>query len=961
MRTKLIGLFVLTGLLPLILVGIGSSRFAENALMKKSFDQLEAVREIKKKQVETYFASGRKDMEFLIETTESFRQTAFEKLKSIQSLKKRQIEKYFSEQFKYIRLLSENPETRQALSEFSKIFTYEEQKTGGIYWKDAVKTFGQWLKNYTKAYGYRDLYFISLSGDVVYSVKEGADLGQNLVNGNLKESPLAGCFRNALTHGTAVVDFGHYAADENRYAAFIGASVHGPDEIMGVIVLEITADPINAIVQQRGGMGKSGESYVIGKDKDQIAFRTTLLTMGKGEFVPGYDITSIATPYIRAALFGQTGEDVYTDSTGKLVMVSYAPLDIAGLNWGCISKTDLEESLVPKPLDAEDDFFKQYVGKYGYKDLFLIHPKGGIFYTTLREEDYGTNIVTGPYADSGLGKLVRQVLETKRFGMSDFSPYKPGSSEPSAFMAQPLIHNDEIEIIVALQLSLQTINTIMQERSGMGNSGETYLVGPDRLMRSDSFLDPANYSVKASFASPDKGSIRTQATDDVFSGKNGKGFLLDYKGNMVLSAYTPVKAGELAWALIAEIDKKEVLKMGRDMKIFILAGTVLTAAIAMLISWFMAMGMVKNLHSVVSGFQKIAAGDLTVILPVAGKDEMGNLAQQFNLFRENLRNMIREIMGNTKKLRTASEQMTAIAAKLAQGAEITTDRAADVSAGTEQMSVNIGNMASATEEMSSSIQGISASSEQMSGNMNSVASATEEISVSIRDIAANAGKGAKISEKAKEMAVSATATVNSLGQAAGQIGEITRVIKRIADQTSLLALNATIEAASAGNAGRGFSVVANEIKELAGQSAQSAENIAGQIADVQKNTEGAVRVMGNIADIIGKMNDAVTGISASVEQLARASEDISANVSQAGTGVGSIAESISELAKGASDIAMNAGEAAKGANSAALSIRSVSTSAQDTDSLARQVSTSADEMARMSEELRRLMVQFRVE
>lgn len=352
-------------------------------------------------------------------------------------------------------------------------------------------------------------------------------------------------------------------------------------------------------------------------------------------------------------------------------------------------------------------------------------------------------------------------------------------------------------------------------------------------------------------------------------------------------------------------------------------------------------------------------GDLTLRLNAESKDEIGELAKAFNAFAEKLQKIIRQVAGNTETLALASGDLKDISEKLGRSAGEMSTRSAEVSAGTEEMSVNISNMASATEEMSANAQNVSATSEQMSHNMDSVASAIEEMSVSIRDIAGNAGEGAKISAKARDMADTATAAMQTLGEAAGEIGEITEVIRRIAEQTNLLALNATIEAASAGDAGRGFAVVANEIKELAGQSAQAAENIAKQISGVQKNMGNSVNIINDISQIISKVNDAVTMISASVEQLAGASEDISANVSEAGAGVNNIAQSIAEVAKGSNDMAMNAGDAAKGANNVAVNIQEVSESARDTDNYAGQVSRAAADMSRMAEELRKLMAQFR--
>lgn len=97
----------------------------------------------------------------------------------------------------------------------------------------------------------------------------------------------------------------------------------------------------------------------------------------------------------------------------------------------------------------------------------------------------------------------------------------------------------------------------MQQRDGMGKTGETYLVGPDKLMRSDSFLDPANHSVKASFANPSKGMVDTEAVREALAGDTEAKIIMDYNGNPVLSAFAPVKLGDTVWALIAEIDESE--------------------------------------------------------------------------------------------------------------------------------------------------------------------------------------------------------------------------------------------------------------------------------------------------------------------------------------------------------------------------------------------------------------------
>lgn len=133
-----------------------------------------------------------------------------------------------------------------------------------------------------------------------------------------------------------------------------------------------------------------------------------------------------------------------------------------------------------------------YMEKYGYYDIFIVCAKHGhVMYTAAKEADLGSNLVYGPYKNSGLAKLWQQVVTTQKGAFQDFAPYAPSNNEPAAFIGYPVKDTDgTLKAVVALQLSLEAINKIMQQRDGMGSTGETYLVGSDKLMRSDSFLDP---------------------------------------------------------------------------------------------------------------------------------------------------------------------------------------------------------------------------------------------------------------------------------------------------------------------------------------------------------------------------------------------------------------------------------------------------------------------------------------
>ncbi len=153
---------------------------------------------------------------------------------------------------------------------------------------------------------------------------------------------------------------------------------------------------------------------------------------------------------------------------------------------------------------------KVFCDIFGFYDVFLIDPQGNVVFTVSKEADWGTNLIQGPLKDSGLAESFEKGKRQTTF--VDFAWYGP-SNEPGAFVSTPL-HADTGELIgvAAFQVSLKEINGIMMTRDGLGKTGETYLVGQDQLMRSDSFLDPEHHTVAASFSDTTKGSVNSEAS-----------------------------------------------------------------------------------------------------------------------------------------------------------------------------------------------------------------------------------------------------------------------------------------------------------------------------------------------------------------------------------------------------------------------------------------------------------------
>jgi methyl-accepting chemotaxis protein len=330
---------------------------------------------------------------------------------------------------------------------------------------------------------------------------------------------------------------------------------------------------------------------------------------------------------------------------------------------------------------------------------------------------------------------------------------------------------------------------------------------------------------------------------------------------------------------------------------------------------------VGPLNLILTAAHRLAGFDLTVHLDENRNDEIGKLISAINTISLEFRRIVTEVKLNGKKLSDSSVQMAA----------------------------NIHKIASATEEMSVGTDNVSKTAEYMSQNVNAVAGAIEEMSASVNEVGKNALQGSRIAKDAVEMAGKAGETMTSLGQAANEIGEVTKFIKKIADKTNLLALNAHIEAASAEEAGKGFAVVANEIKEFARQSTQAAEDIAKRILFMQETAEQAVSVIGDVSGIINSINHSSENISRTLEEQMKATNEIASNAAQANLHAREIAVSMDELAKVANELSMNVGIAA-GVEDAKKGRRDIC-----------HMDASAEEVSRLVKKLLELVKKFRIE
>ena len=826
--TRILIAFLCIGLIPMICVGLISVTNSVDTLSEQAFRQLESMREVKKAQIEEFFKARENELTVLMETVSVLRQGAFDKLSVTQETKKAQLETFFKERLGNLSVISESAAATAALNAFAEVFKMEGGRNDGPVYQFTELKHGDTFKAFKEQYEFDDLCLIDRDGNIVYSLSHGPDEGQNVAVGALKDSPMGKCFRKGLKEAV-IQDFAPYAVSENAYFLFMAAPITDKfkqGQVLGAIVLRLGKNPLNAIVQRRAGMGKSGETYLVGKQGNRTVYRSDRVVKKGGIGDPK------SNAGVDRALSGKSGSEIKTGSTGKMEIVRYDPLEITGLNWAMISTINLKEVLSPIMHGADEDYFSRYVRQYGYHDLFLIHSEGDVFYTVTREPDYGTNMISGKYADSGLGRLFRRVLESRSFGFADFEPYEPSGGKPASFIARPVIQNGEVLLVVALQLSLDAIGTVMQERAGMGETGETYLVGPDRLLRSDSSLDPENHSVSASFANPEKMRIETRATRDALGKKTGRDRIKNYMGTKVLSAYTPLNVWDNTYALIAEISEDEAFSGVNSLKQEVAVVALLSILAIVAVSFLFARYITLPVDKVIGGLTESAYQ-----LTIAADDISANSQLQ----SENAS----EQAVSAEESATSLEEMVAISRK------------------TSEMSIGAGKL------MDESIK-------KARRSLNSLGRLTQEIE-------ANSGQMAQIIKTIDEIAFQTNLLALNAAVEAARAGEAGAGFAVVADEVRNLAMRAADAAKNTqkllddtvretDQAVRSIEDMNNDFRDII-QSAGEMSEKSAVITDAGSELSKRIEAISLVANDMGR---ATHQIAASSQESASASEELSA-------------------------------------------------------------------------------------
>lgn len=343
----------------------------------------------------------------------------------------------------------------------------------------------------------------------------------------------------------------------------------------------------------------------------------------------------------------------------------------------------------------------------------------------------------------------------------------------------------------------------------------------------------------------------------------------------------------------------------RNVSVFALIGSLVVAGIV--VSLIISRSVVRPLHVLGDALKDIAEGkgDLTRRLPVKtdrrGKvadDELTQVAVSLNQFLGNLQRIVQQVAESARKVNAAATEVDAMA---------------------KQVSADVGSSLQDTRTATSTADAVSQDMSQVTTSVNDMAGA-------IREISDNSQHAARIASEAVTAASNANQTMSRLEVSSKDIGQVIKLINRIAAQTNLLAINASIEAASAGDAGRGFAVVAYEVKELAKRTADAITVIQSRIDAIQADAKGAAGDLQRIGTIISDISTTSTSIAGAVEEQ-------TATTQAMGDSVAGAARRTVEIKSGIEGVSRTS--------------ENTATVASRTEAAARELTVAADELGRL--------------
>ena len=581
-----------------------------------------------------------------------------------------------------------------------------------------------------------------------------------------------------------------------------------------------------------------------------------------------------------------------------------------------------DSSVYSKFHAAAHPTFEAAQKKFGYYDIFLFDPETSrVVYTVFKELDFSSNINTGIAAKTKLAESLERAAKFKGrddVAFSDYAIYLASYNDDAAFVAVGIFDGDKNIGVLAVQVPIDQITATMTSKkrwkeTGLGSTGETYLVGTDRLLRSDSrflleskgpFLEsikdqyPADVIATMNRKSSAIGFLKvdTEGVRDGLAGTTGIKQYKDYRNQEVVGAYAPLRQHGLNWTVVAEADADEVFapvnELGRKLLLVSsLVAIVLLALVAAVITWYVRRFM-KPINQLQGAVQRVAAGDMTARAQVTSGDEMQTLGSAFdNLLDDRIANLTKAEKENDQLNNSVIMVLQSVSQisqrDLTVRAPVTEDVIGTVADSINQLTDETGRLLSSVRRIAGEVGAASgqvtaqsalvsntAQEErgnvanmmlQLDGAVTAMAAVAELANVSNRT-AAEVSKSTETAlgtvqnsvrgmDLIREAIGEMEKRIKRLGERSQEIGQVVGLINTISERTHVLSLNASMQAAVAGEAGRGFAVVAEEVQRLAENARQATGQISVLVQNIQIETGDTVNSVNRTIDQVVRGSD----------------------------------------------------------------------------------------------------------
>jgi len=523
--------------------------------------------------------------------------------------------------------------------------------------------------------------------------------------------------------------------------------------------------------------------------------------------------------------------------------------------------------------EAQVKIYEKAIGRYckefGWGDFYFILDDGYIIYSAKRESDLGKYLSDPLLKDTNLAQVFSRAKELKaeEIAVSDIRYFAP-AGVPAGFMIGKIL--DETGTLLgyaAMEMSIDQINNVMLQREGLGKTGETYLVGSDNLMRSDSYLDPAAHSVKASLANPDKGKVATKAVAEALAGKKGTMIGTNYRGDPVLCAYAPVKVGSMTWALIAERNIDEASAEVKTIRVIIGLIAVIGIAVIILISLSVTGSITRPVNQVIKSLTNGA--DQTS----AAAGQVSSASQHLSQNTSEQAASLEETSSSLDEINTRTKQTTDSTAKVHELSQQAFKAAEQGSTEMTQMQVAMGQINDSSTKISKIIKTIEEIAFQT--NLLALNAAVEAaragehgkgfavVAEEVRNLAKRSAEAAKDTASLIEDNVQKTKNGTGISQKVGQtLNAIMEHSKKVLDIISEVNTATGEQAEAVAQITRTIM----QLNQVTQQNASAAEETASSSEELTSQAESMQHIVHQLQEIVGGSNGEHQ-ISAAVKQL----------------------------------------------------------------------------------------------